>query len=67
MSIQKITHDSMAVSSVKGLPRIMKSETTCLRALWIIGVLALLAVCANEVYKLTSQYLAYPITTSIYG
>ncbi len=67
MSIKRITMDSMAVSSLAGLSRIINSDTRFLRSLWVFGVLALFAVCCWETYNVTSQFLSYAASTSITG
>lgn len=52
-------------TSMKGVPRIVKSDYRPLRFAWVFFVLALLSVCIWQVTTLGVSYFAYPMTTTV--
>ena len=65
MGIRLISKECIASSSVKGFPRIIKSESRILRMFWVIGSFFLLSICAFQTYVVTKEFLEYPVSTSI--
>ncbi len=66
MSIKKITLDFAKTTSMKGVPKIMQSQRTIFRRLWIVAVMLLLSICIQQCYLILNEYFSYPKTTTLY-
>lgn len=64
--IQKEIKKCLMNTSMKGIPRAMKSETRCLRAFWILGILTLLVFTASTVWFQAIQYFTYEPSSAIH-
>ena len=65
MSIEKISRECVASSSIKGFPRIFKSESQVLSFFWLLGSVALICICVVQTHNVVKEYLDYPFTTTI--
>ena len=52
-------------TSVKGIPRAVKSKSSPMRILWSVCVLGFLACACSQIYSLTQSYLAFDVTTTL--
>ena len=52
-------------TSVKGIPRAIKSKSRSLRILWSLCVIGCLACACYQSYFLTQSYLAFDVTTTL--
>ena len=52
-------------SSVKGVPRIAKSDTCWLKVLWIVSASFFMIVCVTHLWKLVQDYLLYETVITI--
>ena len=52
-------------TSVKGIPRAVKSTSRTMRILWSISVIGFLAAACFQSYVLTKEYLAFASTTAL--
>ena len=52
-------------TSVKGIPRAVKSTSRTLRILWSVSVIGFLAAACFQSYILTKEYLAFTSTTAL--
>ena len=43
---------------MKGVPRILKADSTALRSLWLVAFIGFFTVCLYQSYKLTEQFLS---------
>ena len=53
-------------TSVKGVPRIFKTETNGLKTLWIVSVIMFFTCCLYQLYISFSTYLSYETASSVY-
>ena len=65
MEIKDITKECVRRSSVKTLPRIMNSHEMSLRALWIVGFLALFGICFCQVWVILQDYFEYSLVMTV--
>ncbi len=52
-------------TSLKGIPRILKSSSIGLRIMWFVAVVGFLMISGYEAYKLLSEYVHYPKMTTV--
>ena len=52
-------------TSVKGIPRAVKSKSRAMRILWSMSVIGFLAAACYQSFTLTTEYLAFPVTTTL--
>ena len=52
-------------TSVKGIPRAVKSKSRAMRILWSVCVVSFLTAACFQSYHLTEQYMAFSITTTL--
>ena len=52
-------------TSVKGIPRAVKSKSRAMRILWSMSVIGFLAAACFQSYNLTSEYLEFAVTTAL--
>ncbi len=64
MCKEELTH-FLALTSLKGVGRAVKTEETWLRVMWICAVVIFLGFTVYQGYTLTQAYLRHPTTTSI--
>ena len=50
---------------MKGVPRIFKTDSRGLKALWIVSIIVFFTCCGYQLYIAVSNYLLYPTVTSI--
>ena len=53
------------LTSAKGVRRAIRSESQCLKVMWILSVVVLLAITIYNVWNLTNEYLMYHTDTKI--
>ena len=54
-------------TSMKGIPRIFKSENTCIRVTWIVAVTILMCFTVTNVVTLVANYIKYEVVTNFWG
>ena len=52
-------------TSIKGIPRAVKSKTTAIRVLWLLCVIGFLTAAFVQTAALTSEFLSHGISTSL--
>lgn len=52
-------------TSIKGIPRIIRSRSLFLKFAWTVSVLFFISVAIEQTTKLTLNYLSYPSFTSL--
>ena len=52
-------------TSVKGIPRAVKSKSRAIRVLWSVSVIGFLVAACFDSYNLTEEYLAFGVTTAL--
>ena len=52
-------------TSVKGVPRLVRADTSAIRLLWTLAVLTFLGVSLNQTYVLVKEYLSYASATQV--
>ncbi len=65
MIIFKYVKEFLTSTSMKGVPRIIKSPNICLRGMWFIAVITSLGICMLQANSLVASYWKYPKITSI--
>ena len=50
-------------TSIKGIPRALRSQSTSMRVLWSVSVVSFLGMACYQSYLLMTEYLSYDITT----
>ena len=53
------------LTSAKGVGRAIKSDSQCLKVMWVLSVVVLLAITIYNVWNLTNEYLMYHTDTKI--
>ena len=53
------------LTSAKGVGRAIKSDSYCLKVMWVLSVVVLLAITIYNVWNLTNEYLMYHTDTKI--
>ncbi len=66
MSMKNITLEFATSTSMKGVPRILKSERKIFKCLWASAVVVLLFICGQQCYVILNEYFSYPKTISVY-
>ncbi len=67
MSMKNITLEFATSTSMKGVPRILKSDRKILKCLWASAVLILLVICGQQCYLILNEFFSHPKTTSVYS
>ena len=65
MSLKKVMRECASHTSLKGVARILKSDSAILKGLWLFGVVLFLMVCGLQCYDIIQEYLSYPVITTI--
>ena len=52
-------------TSVKGIPRVVKSPTKLLRAIWLVTVLLCMSIAFWQTSEIVIEFSGYPVTTTI--
>ena len=55
----------LATTSIKGVPKILKSSSPVQKAMWLVAVLFGLTLCIMQLYSLFRLFLGYKVTTVI--
>ncbi|CAD5113455.1 DgyrCDS2622 [Dimorphilus gyrociliatus] len=55
--------ESLSMSTVKGIPRIMKTKNKCIRSLWIMATILVLFFACGHSYLLFKGFLQYGVYT----
>ncbi len=65
MALKKVPIECASHTSLKGVARILKSDSAILKSLWCFGVVLFLAVCVQQCYIILEEYFSYPVITTI--
>ncbi len=63
--IKEVTLDCAKTTSLKGIPKVIKSERWSLTLLWLLGTLLLFTMCIYQVYIIVSEYASFAKVTTI--
>ncbi len=63
--LKKAAIECASHTSLKGVARILKSDSVILKGLWLIGVVLFLTICGYQCYVIMEEYFSYPVLTTI--
>ncbi len=65
MSLKKVAVECARHTSLKGVARMLKSDSAVSKCLWFFGVVLFLVVCGQQCYVILKEYFSYPVVTTI--
>ena len=64
-SVKEVLKDYVKTTSIKGVPKISKSRSMVMKALWLMAVLCGGSMASFQLTKLTMRYFSYPTMVTI--
>ncbi len=65
IEMKEAIESSLKVTTVKGVPRIINSQSMGLKILWLVAVIILITLSLFQAYQLITEYRSYDTVTSL--